>query len=188
MADAERAEFRHALGVGSDQRLAVLVARFADLGELLPAIVAAAAAEPRMHVAIMAHPADTPELYAAMARSVPNIGVVPAATDLARLLAATDGLITRESTVAISALSIGVPSLVVGSPDHLGPLVDAGIMLGATVPDAVGPGLRALLFDGQVRKRLTRVVGTQSAEEDSGAPARAADRAADAILALKRAK
>lgn len=188
MPDAERAAFRRELGVRDDQRLVVLVARFADLGALLPAIVAAAAAEPRMHVAILAHPADTPEVYATVTGSVPNIALVPAATELSRLLAGTDGLITRESTVAINALSIGVPSLIVGAPDHLGPLVDAGIMLGAALPDAVAPGLRALLFDDQVRKRLTRVVGAQSAHEDSGAPARAADRAADAILSLRRPK
>jgi hypothetical protein len=152
------------------------------------AIVAAAAAQPRLHVAILAHPADTPELYASAIGGLSNVRVVPAATELPRLLAATDGLITRESTIAINALSIGVPSLVVGAPEHLGPLVDAGIMLGATTAEAVGPGLQALLFDDQVRKRLTRVVGAQSALEDTGAPARAADRAADAILALVRPK
>jgi len=184
MNDEERRNFRRSLGVSDDQRLAVLVARLSEIDALLPSIVTAAAERPRIHLAVKAHPADAPALYEALSKSAPNITLVPESVDLAQLLGGIDGLITRESTVAVDALSIGVPSLVVGAPDHLGPLVDAGIMLGATSPEAIGPAFEALLYDDQVRKRLRRVVGAQSAR-DERSETRAADRAADAVLELR---
>jgi hypothetical protein len=184
MTDQDRRDFRRSLGVSDDQRLAILVARLGELGGLLDAIVASAVAQPGVHLAIKVHQADAPVLYDALPASAPNVSLVPDSVDLPRLLAGADGLVTRESAVAVDALSLGVPSLVVGAPDHLGPLVDAGIMLGATTPEAVGPAFDALLYDDHVRRRLRRVVGAESARDESTS-VRAADRAADAILELR---
>jgi hypothetical protein len=72
----------------------------------------------------------------------------------------------------------------VGTPDHLSPLVEAGIMLGAAAPADIDPAFEALLYDDRVRTRLRRVVGAQSAG-DERANTRAADRAADVILELR---
>jgi hypothetical protein len=181
---AERAELRRALDVPSERRLAVLVARPGELGPLMEAILDAAVRLPQVHLAIRAHPGDAPSILQTLIASAANISLVPESIDPARLLAGSDGLITRESAVAVDALAVGVPSLIVGTPDHLAPLVDAGIMLGAAAPEDVGPAFEALLYDDRVRKRLSRVVGAHSAGHDR-AGARAADRAADVILELR---
>jgi hypothetical protein len=180
-----RDDVRRALGVRGDRRLAVLIARQPDLGAMLPALVAAVAARPGVCLAIKTPSTDALDLGATL-QAPTQVCVVPEDFDLAQVLAAADGLITRESAAAIDALSRGVPSLVIGAPDHLGPLVDAGIMLGAAGPDQVGPGLDALLFDETVRRRLTRVVAASSAGDSATGGARAADRAADTILAVAR--
>src|SRR6185295_13053279 len=184
MSAGERAAFRGELNIAADRRLAVLVARFEELGALLPAILDAAIARPQTHLAIKSHPGDAPGSYQALVETVPNVTVVPESIDLGRLLAASDGLITRESTVAVDALALGVPSLVVGTPDHLSPLVEAGIMLGAAAPADIDPAFEALLYDDRVRTRLRRVVAAHSAGDDR-ASTRAADRAADVILELR---
>jgi hypothetical protein len=60
-------------------------------------------------------------------------------------------------------------------------------MLGVTQPDDVQRRLEALLFDDKVRQRMTRVVGVSSHEDQRRGSARAADRAADAVLELRSA-
>ena len=40
-------------------------------------------------------------------------------------------VVTVNSTVAIDALSFGIPSVVIGLPNNLTPFVDAGLMRGA---------------------------------------------------------
>ncbi len=139
MTPDEHAQVRRNLGVTEGARLATLVARYAEVSAFLPAICSAASAQPGMHIAIKTHPSDAPELYGALASSA-NVTIVPETMELGRLIGAADGLVTtRESTVAIDALALGVPSLIVGSPDHLGPLVDAGIMLGSPTVDTSRP-------------------------------------------------
>ena len=77
------------------------------------------------------HPAETADgLRRRGRRREPASTVAPAATDLARLLAAADALVTMNSTVAIDGLVLGVPALVIGLPNNLSPFVDAGVMLG----------------------------------------------------------
>ena len=57
------------------------------------------------------------------------------------------------STVAIDALVLGVPALVVGLPNNLSPFVEAGAMLGADGArrDPAG-SCEALLYDREVRR------------------------------------
>ena len=63
---------------------------------------------------------------------------------LAPLLAAARGVVTVNSTVAIDALHVGVPSIVLGLPNNLTPFVDAGAMLGATDAHGDRAALRSL--------------------------------------------
>jgi hypothetical protein len=95
------------------------------------------------------------------------------------LLAAADGIVTKNSTVAIDALSLGVPSLVVGLPNNLTPFVDAGVMLGALRDAEVGPALERLLYDLEARRRLAaeaeRFVDRYGMRPSHGAAERAAD-------------
>ena len=53
-------------------------------------------------------------------------------TDLGRLLTAADALVTMNSTVAIDALALRLPVLVVGLPNNLSPFVQAGAMADLT--------------------------------------------------------
>jgi Xaa-Pro aminopeptidase len=59
-----------------------------------------------MHLAIKAHPAETADVYDPFVQGATNVRVVGPSADLAALLAAADGVITRNSTVAIDALAL----------------------------------------------------------------------------------
>ena len=50
---------------------------------------------------------------------------------LAPLLAASRGVVTVNSTVALDAGVAGIPALVIGLPNNLSPFVDAGALAGA---------------------------------------------------------
>jgi hypothetical protein len=178
----DRGAIRRDLGTRDGQMLAVLAAKYTELGDELAALVAAVAALPGVHLVIKPHPAETPDVYRPLTGTTPNITLAPADADLARLLAAADGLVTMNSTVAIDGLVLKVPALVVGLPNNLSPFVDAGVMLGATSPAEVREQLEALLYDGQVRQRLAQAADQFTRQHELGADGRAADRAADEIL------
>jgi hypothetical protein len=159
--------------------LVVLVAKFNEVRDELPALFDAVGARSRVALVIKTHPAETPELYQPFARAFTRIRTVPAAADLATLMAAADGLVTMNSTVAIDALSLGVPSLVIGLPNNLSPFVDAGVMLGASRAAEVGPALERLLYDLDARRALAaeaeRFVDRYGMRPAAGAAERAAD-------------
>jgi hypothetical protein len=121
------------------------------------------------------HPAETADVYARVVGDTPNVRVVEPSTPLPLLLAAARGVVTVNSTVAIDAMAIGVPSLVIGLPNNLTPFVERGVMLGAARAEEIRPLLEKLLYDQEFAGRLVR-----------GAEGRAAARSADAILALAR--
>ncbi len=70
--------------------------------------------------------------------------IAPPALDLASLLAAARLLVTVNSTVAIDAMTLGVPTLVVLPPNNLSPFVEAGAMAGAPAAPAALRGPRGL--------------------------------------------
>jgi hypothetical protein len=180
-----RAATRRELGVADpDGRLVVLAAKRSELGRTLDALVDAVAARPRVRLAIKPHPAETRDVYAEVAGRAGNVVIAPADADLARLLAASDGLVTRNSTVAIDALAIDVPALVVGLPNNLSPFVDAGVMLGAHGSGDIGECLDALLYDLGARRSLSAAARDVRQQHDMRADGRAAERAADAILGV----
>lgn len=137
----------------ADQKLAVLTAKFSEVRDVLPTLVDAVRDRPHIHLAIKAHPAEIGDVYTPFVDGLSNIAVVPADADLARLLSAADVVVTRNSTVAVDGLVLGVPALVLGLPNNLSPFVEAGVMLGAD-QTSVGESLERLLYDQDVRARL----------------------------------
>jgi hypothetical protein len=184
--DDDRREIRSGLGVPDDRRVLVFAAKFTEARAALPSLADAVRARPGLHLVIKTHPAETPEVYASAFASVPNVSRTPATADLARVLAVADGLVTVNSTVAIDALALGIPSLVIGLPNNLSPFVAAGVMLGATAEEDIGRQLDALLYDGEARHRLHEAASRFVAEHGIASDGHAADRAANEILALGR--
>ena len=164
---------------GADgRRLVVFAAKEREARGVLPDLVAAVRSLPELQLAIKPHPAEPPEVYAGVVGDTPNIRIVAPDTPLSMLLGVASGVVTVNSTVAIDALALGLPSLVIGLPNNLTPFVEAGVMLGATGPTEIGEGLRQLLYDQEFRGRI-------AAKRSSGGAA-SASRAAEAILALRR--
>jgi hypothetical protein len=173
-----RPAIREELGARPEGRLVVLVAKFSEIRDELPALAAALAARPEARLVVKPHPAETATLYQPFVATVPNAAILPASADLARLLAAADGLVTMNSTVAIDGLVLGVPSLVIGWPTNLSPFVEAGVMLGgATLP--LAESLGRLLYHqptrDALRSRAREFAGTHAMRADGLAAARAAD-------------
>ena len=181
-----REDIRRRLGVRGRQTLAVLAAKFTEIRDALPALIDAIAALPDVHLVIKTHPAETSVLYAPFVAGRPTVSIAPADADLAALLAAADGLVTMNSTVAIDGLVLGIPALVVGLPNNLSPFVSAGAMLGAVGPEMIKPGLEALLYDRQARQALADAAGRFIARYGLAPERGSADRAADEVLGLAR--
>jgi hypothetical protein len=181
-----REELRIRHGVPSGGRLAVIAAKFSEIRQELPSVVSGAAALPDVRVVIKTHPAETSATYDAVAAGQPHVTVVDARSDLAELLAAADTIVTRNSTVAIDGLVLGIPTLVVGLPTNLSPFVSAGVMAGADGADHIRERLQSVLYDLQVRQQLLdqaeRFVARYRLQPEPGA----ARRAADEILSLAR--
>ena len=182
---AARAAIRRELGVAEGQPLAILAAKFIEIERELPALVAAVATLP-IRLIIKPHPAETADLYRPFLAGTPNASVAPADTDLSRLLAASDAVVTMNSTVAIDGLLLGLPALVIGLPNNLQPFVDAGAMTGARSGDDLTPSLRSLLYDRAARDAQRRAADRFTARYGMRADGHAATRAADEILALIR--
>jgi hypothetical protein len=163
---------------GANERpLVVFAAKEREARGALPALVAAVRDLPAIQLAIKAHPAETADVYAAVTAGVPNIRVLDPGTPLPPLLAAATAIVTVNSTVAIDALTLGLPSLVIGLPNNLSPFVDAGVMLGAHTADEVREGLSRVVYDRMFRSKLET--------GRAGAAGHAADASAEAILALR---
>jgi len=181
---SSRETIREELGVSADQPLAVLAAKFGEIKNVLPDLVAGVAALPRMRLVIKAHPAETPDVYRSALGGVSNIALAPADSDLARLLVAADAIVTMNSTVAIDGLVLGVPALVIGLPNNLSPFVQAGAMLGADGVDAIRERLQALLYDRGARQTVVAAGGAFARRFALGSDGHAARRSATEILEL----
>jgi hypothetical protein len=150
--DAVEAARRQA-GAAS-RTLVLFAAKEREARRSLPALVAAVRGMPAVQLAIKPHPAETPEVYQAVVSGAPNVSVLPASMALAPLLAAAQAIVTVNSTVAIDALTLGVPSLVIGLPNNLTPFVDAGLMAGARTAEEIHDGLVRVLYDQEFRNRI----------------------------------
>jgi hypothetical protein len=175
-ADVGRA--RQEAGAAEAQMLVVFAGKEREARGALPALVAAVCAMPAVQLAIKPHPAETAEVYAGVTAGAANVRVLRVSTPLPPLLGAAAGLVTKNSTVAIDALTLGVPSLVIGLPNNLTPFVRDGLMLGAGTEPQIREGLRTLLYDQRFRSSVGAGRVARGGE--------AAARSAAAILALRR--
>ncbi len=180
--EADRRAVRATLGLSGGEPLAVLATKFSEARVHLPDLAAAIGSMPGVRLVIKTHPAETPDLYAPFFAQVPNSAIAPAGADLAGLLAIASAVVTVNSTVAIDAMSLGVPALVIGLPNNLSPFVSAGVMLGATSGGEIAGRLRTLLYDEEARRRLAESASAFTRDHGMTSDGRAADRAADEIL------
>ena len=78
-------------------------------------------------------------------------------------------MITVNSTVAIDALALGLPALVIGLPNNLTPFVEAGTMIGARAAEEIPGALTRLLYDQEFRSTIERGRAPGAANADGGA-------------------
>jgi hypothetical protein len=184
----EIAHAKEVAGSGGGRMLVLLVTKYREATAVLSAIAQAVSSMPDVQLVIKTHPAETPDVYSAVAAGATNIRVLPAGAPLAPLLRASRAVITVNSTVAIDAAVLGVPALVVGLPNNLSPFVEAGLMLGVPQGEPPGPALHRILYDEEFRLQLERDRGVYLARFGIGSDGRAAARSADAILDLTAAR
>jgi hypothetical protein len=178
-----RQSVRASHGVAPDEPLVVLAAKYSEVHRELPELFEAVRALPSARLIVKTHPAETAEGYAGLARGLDRISIAGPDADLAALLAASDAIVTRNSTVAVDGLVLGIPSLVVGLPNNLSPFVAAGAMAGAP-RGAIRAALERVLYDRRAREALLGQAARFVVEAGMRADGRAAERAADEILAL----
>lgn len=176
---------RDSLGVAPDDHLLVLAAKASELGAHLDALFAAVSRD-QLRLVVKPHPAESREVYLKRVPANAPIDVLAPHADLGRLLAAADGLVTMNSTVAVDALALGIPTLVIGLPNNLSPFVDAGAMLGAVDAD-IPTAINTLLYDREARKALLERGRTFAQTYGMQASGQAATRAAECILLESRA-
>lgn len=175
---------RAAASAGARSRpLVLVVAKYREAQVPLAQFVEAASALHDLHVAIKAHPAETPDVYSAIVSGRENVTVLPASAPLAPLVRASRAVVTVNSTVALDAAVLGVPALVIGLPNNLSPFVEAGAMAGASTHN-VAEVLRQILYDEKFRQHLERARGLFLARFRILSDGGAAERTADAILNL----
>ncbi len=182
-----REQIRQRLGLRDGQRLAVLAAKFTEIGPTLPAVIDAASRVQDLRLVIRPHPAEVATVYAPLLANRTSASIAPAGAGLAELLAAADVVITMNSTVAVDGLVLGVPALVVGLPNNLSPFVEAGVMAGADGAEGIQRELESLLYDRQIRQELAERAREFAARYRLAPAPGAARRAAAEILVLAEA-
>jgi hypothetical protein len=187
MDDAARTALRLKVGAQPGQHLVVVATKFAQIAGAFGALIDAVAKMPDVRMVIKCHPAEAGAPYEKAAGAAANVTIAPASADLTRLVAAARLLVTVNSTAAIEAMALDVPTLVVALPNNLSPFVEAGALAGASTLAEIGPLLRALLYDQKFRGRLGEGRRTFMARYQIAADGRAAVRAADAIVHLASA-
>lgn len=174
---------RRESGATEGQALVLVVTKYREARHVLPSLVDAARQMPGVHLAIKTHPAETPEVYATVTSGQSHVRVLPASAPLAPLLAAARAVVTVNSTVALDAAVLGVPALVIGLPNNLTPFVDAGVMAGAREAE-IGAALNRILYDEGFRQQLDASRSVFLARYHIAPDGAAAERSADAIIAL----
>ena len=183
LTDADLTAARSAAGAVNTDALVLLVTKHREARHVLPDLVAAAAEVHGVHLTIKTHPAETPSVYEGIARGQRHVTVLPASTALAPLLRASRAIVTVNSTVALDAAVLGVPSLVIGLPNNLSPFVEAGLLVGAARQNLVRR-LTQILYDEEFRQALGAARREILARFGIASDGRAADRTVEAVLDL----
>ena len=173
-------------GAGTSRALVLFVAKYSQSKHVLGVLADAVTRMADVQLAIKAHPAETPDAYSSIARGRQNVRVLPAGAPLGPLLRASRVVVTVNSTVALDAGVLGIPALVIGLPNNLSPFVAAGAMAGAATPGDIEPTLRRILYDQEFRLQIERCRGEYLGRYAIASDGRAADRSADAVLALAK--
>lgn len=181
----DRDRTRAFASVTREGRLVVLATKFSEVRDEIAALFDAVLTLPGVVLLVKPHPADRADDYTRVAAGRPGIDVAAPDADLGSLLAAADAVVTVNSTVALDAMVLGVPSLVIGLPNNLTPFVDAGVMFGADRP-SIAAALQTVLYDRQARDDWRQRAGAYAARHDMRADGGAAARAADAIVRVSR--
>jgi hypothetical protein len=177
-------DVRQAVGARPDQHIVVVASKFTQIRRVFPALVDAVAEMPDVRLVVKCHPAETSEPYLALAKGVSNVTVAPATAGLAMLTRAARLLVTVNSTAAIEAMVMGLPSLVLALPNNLSPFVEHGALAGVAEGDPIAPALRALLTDENRRSELRQQRTAFMARYGMRSDGLAADRAAAAVVSL----
>ncbi len=188
---ADVASAREMSEADDSRDLVLFVAKYSQAKDVLPALLEATAGLSLVQLVIKAHPAETPEVYAAMiqqcrAKLARPIKVLPAGVPLAPLLRASRLVVTVNSTVALDAGVLGIPALVIGLPNNLSPFVAAGVMAGAATRADIAPALQRILYDEDFRSQVERARGEYFTRFAIASDGGAAARSADAVLGLAR--
>ena len=163
----------------ADRAIVLFAGKEREARPFLPALMEAVRGMPDVQLVIKPHPAETAEVYSRVATGIPNVSIDAPSAALPPLLGAARAIVTVNSTVAIDALALGVPSLVIGLPNNLSPFVEAGAMLGAASAEEIKAALHELLYNQEFRSTIGDPAGPHASP-----PGESAARSADAILAL----
>jgi hypothetical protein len=184
LTDADLARVRRDIAGPDAGPFVLLVTKFREARRILPPLIDAVATLAGVRLAIKTHPAETSDVYDPIVRNAAHVTVLPASAPLAPLLGAAHAVVTVNSTVALDALVLGVPSLVIGLPNNLSPFVDAGVMAGAANPGEIAPLLDRILYDQGFRQQLANTRRGFLERYGIAPDGRAAARAAAAVVRL----
>ena len=177
-------QLRQQLGIAEEQHVVLVATKEREARAALPAFLDAAARVDGAFVVIKPHPAESADVYEGHTRSRRDVRIAGGALSLGQLLAVTRAVATVNSTVALDAGVLGIPSLTIGLPNNLTPFVEAGAMAGADGVAALQPVLHRILYDEGFRQQLAaRRVALFGSHMDlqRGSAARSADVVLDLI-------
>jgi hypothetical protein len=181
-----KAAVRRSVGAKEEDAIVLLAAKHAQLRGAFAALARAVSLMARTRLVVKPHPAETEAPYVRDAGGLTQIEVAPRSANLADLLGVADLIVTANSTVALDAMVLGIPALVVALPNNLSPFVEAGVMAGARTDGEIADQLAALVYDRGRRARLADAARAFMARHAIGADGQAASRAADIILELSK--
>jgi hypothetical protein len=181
---ADRQAVRAQVGARPGDRVILVASKFTQIGPVFRDLLEVCGRLAHVRLVVKCHPGENPAPYERDIGGATFAAVAESTIDLGPLLAVSRLLVTVNSTAAIEAMVVGVPTLVVGLPSNLSPFVDAGVMAGADRASDLGDLVEALLYDESSRTALADRRREFLDRYGMTADGRAADRAVDAILAV----
>ncbi|MEW5984935.1 MAG: hypothetical protein AB1806_21485 [Acidobacteriota bacterium] len=184
--ESDDAALKARLGASSRAHLVVVAAKFTQISSVFGELVQAVLDLPDVHLVIRCHPAEGPDPYVEQVAGGARVSIAPADVSMAALMHAARLIVTVNSTAAIEGLALGIPSMVIGLPSNLSPLVEAGVMFGVPEGQAIRPILESALSDDAIRTDMAGRAAAFVSDFQITSDGRAAARAAERVLALAR--